>query len=206
MKKIKGWHFCKDWRSRDGQKVVVGKTYTVEGELVMCKRGLHLSRRIIDALQYAPGNIICKVEGWGDVQEGKDKLVCRNRKVLAAIDGERILHEAACHFAETALKKAGVTDKRAWNAIKTKRLWLDGKATSRELDTAEAAAHASYAAGTAACAAACAAAHAATHASYAAAYASYAAKAAEAARAAAKAKQNRYLTRVVNKAMRGSTR
>lgn len=49
---------------------------------------------------------------------------------------ERTLHEFALWCAETALNKAKVTDGRSWNALKVKRLWLDGKATDEELAAA----------------------------------------------------------------------
>ena len=186
--RIKGWHFCKDWALLDGQKLVVGETYHVEGELVMCERGLHLSERILDALSYAPGSVVCRVEGWGDVQKDTDKLVCRNRTVLSAIDGTRILHLTACKWATDALKVAKVTDERCWNAIRTKRLWLDGKATDEELAAEWDAAWAAE--WDAASAAAWAAARAAAWA---------------AANAAAWDKQNHYLTRVVNSAMEEAT-
>jgi hypothetical protein len=48
----------------------------------------------------------------------------------------RILHEFAIWCAEIALTKDNVTDERSWNALKVKRLWLDGKATDKELDAA----------------------------------------------------------------------
>jgi hypothetical protein len=48
----------------------------------------------------------------------------------------RTLHEFAIWCAETALTRANVTDERSWNALKVKRLWLDGKATSEELSAA----------------------------------------------------------------------
>ena len=48
----------------------------------------------------------------------------------------RTLHEFALWCAETVLTKANVTDERSWNALKVKRLWLDGKATDKELDAA----------------------------------------------------------------------
>ena len=220
MKKIQGWHFCKDWKLRDGQKVEVGKTYSVKGELIMCQHGLHLSERIIDALNYAPGNIICRVEGWGDMQKDSDKIICRYRTVLAAIDGEKLLHEAACYFAETALTVAKIKDERCWNAFKVKRLWLKGKVTDEELAAARDAAWAvawaaaSDAAWAAAWAAARAAAWAAasdaawaaawaaaSDAASAAAWAAARAAAWAAARDAASAKFNKYLTRKVKLAM-----
>lgn len=48
----------------------------------------------------------------------------------------RILHEFALWCAETALARAKVTDERSWNALRVKRLWLDGKATDKELQAA----------------------------------------------------------------------
>ena len=208
MKKIQGWHFCKDWKLRDGQKVEVGKTYSVKGELIMCQHGLHLSERIIDALNYAPGNIICRVEGWGDIGRDTDKFVCRHRTVLAAIDGEKLLHEAACYFAETALTVAKIKDERCWNAFKVKRLWLKGKVTDEELAAARDAAWdaawaaASDAAWDAAWAAASDAAWTAVKTAATAAARDAARDAAgDAAWDAAWAKFNKYLTRKVNLAM-----
>jgi len=142
-KHIRCWHFLQDdKRLRWGTKEVVkvGKTYTAEGPLVMCGNGMHGSRRLIDALQYAPGAVLCKVEIWDEVQKQDDKLVGRHRKVLAMVNAEKVLHEAACHFAEEALTLVGCTDERSWNAIKVKRAWLKGKATDKELDAAGAAA------------------------------------------------------------------
>jgi hypothetical protein len=142
-KRIACWHWlAEDKRLRWGtkEKVRVGRTYTATGPLVMCENGMHGSRRLLDALQYAPGGVLCKVEIWGEIQEGDDKLVGRHRKVLSMVNAEKMLHEAACHFAEEALTAAKITDERCWNAIKVKRAWLAGKATDKELDTAWAAA------------------------------------------------------------------
>ena len=49
------------------------------------------------------------------------------------------LHEFACQCAEEVLQKADVTDERAWNAIRVKRLWMEGKASAAELNAAESA-------------------------------------------------------------------
>jgi len=46
------------------------------------------------------------------------------------------LHEFACREAEDALKAAGVTDERSWNAIKVKRAWVREEATDDELSAA----------------------------------------------------------------------
>ena len=137
MKTVKAWHWVKDdWTLRDGQKVEVGKTYVVDGELTMCERGLHASRKILDALQYAPGSIVCRVTCWQIKQEDNDKFVCHKRRVEWAYDATNILHEFACQVAEKALKLAKVKNKRCWTAIEAKRKWLKGEINDSDLDAA----------------------------------------------------------------------
>jgi len=141
MKTVKAWHWVKDDGTlRDGQKLEVGKTYVVDGELTMCERGLHASRKILDALQYAPGNICCRVICWQIEQEEDDKFVCHKRRVEWTYDATNILHEFACQVAEKALKLAKVRDKRYLAAIEAKRKWLKGEINDSELDAARAAA------------------------------------------------------------------
>lgn len=48
----------------------------------------------------------------------------------------RLLHEFALWCAETALARAKITDKVFWDALKTKQLWLEDKATDKELEAA----------------------------------------------------------------------
>ncbi|MHB1937090.1 MAG: DUF7666 domain-containing protein, partial [Acidobacteriaceae bacterium] len=128
--RILAWHFLSDnGLDRDGNEVEIGQTQSVEGPLTICEHGLHWSERLIDALQYAPGSVLCRVEGWGDMQRESDKGCSRHRKVLAKADVSAVLHEFACRVAEQALTDAGVTDQRSWAAISTKRRWLAGDAT-----------------------------------------------------------------------------
>ena len=134
MKTVKAWHWVKDdWTLRDGQKVKVGKTYVVYGKLTMCERGLHASKKVLDALKYAPGNICCRVVCWQIEQEEDYKFVCHKRRVEWAYDATNILHEFACQVTEQALKKAKVKDKRCWAAIVAKRKWLKGEINDSEL-------------------------------------------------------------------------
>lgn len=121
---------------RDGDDLVVGKTYEHEGELLLCHSGYHASERALGALNYAPGPIACRVELSGEIRRGDDKLVASQRKVIAAVDATKLLHEFACDCAEEALRVGKVDDKRSWNAIKVKRDWLEGKATDAELAAA----------------------------------------------------------------------
>lgn len=137
--KTLAWHFLRaDKRLGygDGRKVRKGGVYSAEGPLELCKNGMHASVNPLDALRYAPGAIICRVEMRGEIVHGDDKLCARERKVLWMADATRTLHEFAIWCAERALKRAKVADERCWNALKVKRLWLDGKATGRELDAA----------------------------------------------------------------------
>lgn len=138
-----GWHFlpedkCLRWGTRE--KVYSGKKYKVEGKLELCKFGLHASKKVLDALYWAPGPIVCRVKLSGEILEGKDKACATERTVIKMADATKVLHEFACWCAERALKKerkAGrEPDKRSWNAIKVKRLWLKGKATKEESDAA----------------------------------------------------------------------
>ena len=142
--RIVAWHFLtNDGLDRDGNKVEIGQTLSVEGPLTICEHGLHWSERLIDALRYAPGSVLCRVEAWGDVQRESDKGCTRYRKVLAKANIGPILHEFSCRVAEQALKDGGVKDERSWAAINTKRRWLAGDATDDKLaaawDAAEAA-------------------------------------------------------------------
>ena len=92
------WHFlASDGRmAYTGELVEVGKTYRIEGEPVLCKRGLHASARALDALKYAPGPVICRVTLGGTVLHGDDKSVAQERTVLAMADATAVLHEFAC--------------------------------------------------------------------------------------------------------------
>ena len=83
---IKAWHFVAD-TLRDGRPVPKdGVWLRHEGQIKICASGLHASRRPWNALQYAPGATLCYVECRGDVQEEKDKLVCRERRIIMRAD------------------------------------------------------------------------------------------------------------------------
>jgi hypothetical protein len=92
------WHFANESRRLgydDGRKIKVGQKLTVDCEPVMCKRGLHASARLIDALSYAPGPVLCKVTLGGTVIRGDDKSVATERTVVAMADVTDILREFA---------------------------------------------------------------------------------------------------------------
>lgn len=90
---MKAWHWCRnDMRTRyTNEPIVVGEKLTVEGPVELCERGLHASEDILDALKYAPGTIICRVELSGRIVKGRDKLVASERRVEWCVDATDIL-------------------------------------------------------------------------------------------------------------------
>ena len=198
------WHFMsKDKRLGydDGRLVEVGVPLECKGKPALCVNGLHGSARLIDALKYANGPIVCRVEIEGDVIEGKNKLCGRRRTVLWMLDATDILHEFACRCAEDALALVARPDARIVEAIAAKRRWLKGEITDGELDAAwDAARDAARDAEAAALAARAAAQTAARAAARATAWAVAGAVARDAAWAFARAKQNELLTAMVMEA------
>jgi len=101
MKQVKGWWFG----SLDGKlgygddrKIVIGETHEVQGDIIPCKNGLHLSKRLIDALKYVPGPVVHKVVGHGVVvPDGNpvDKFACSKRTYVAKFDASDMLHKFA---------------------------------------------------------------------------------------------------------------
>ena len=191
---ILAWHFLPDNRKLQYAPytpVEPGQVLRVEGPLELCRRGLHASIRPLDALRYAPGSIVCRVEMGGGILHGDDKLCASERKTLWVADATNALHKFACLCAERELlrqRRAGrEPDKRCWAAIEAKRAWLRGEIDDKALAAAWAAARA----------AAWAAVNAADAAARDAADAAAWAAARDAAWAAARAEQNAELERAL---------
>jgi hypothetical protein len=137
---VLAWHFLRENRRLgfgDGRIVESGKTFQVEPPIELCERGLHASVRAIDAIEYAPGPIVCRVLLSGEILHGDDKAVATHRTVLWVADADAVLHEFACVIAERALDAAVAgrreADPRSRNAIRVKRSWAAGNATYDEL-------------------------------------------------------------------------
>lgn len=140
------WHFLpNDGGLRYGshEKVEVGKTIKVDCEPILCKQGLHASRRAIDALKYAPGVLVCRVTLGGKIVEGDDKLAATERTVVWMADATETLHRFACDVATDALDKYAPDCTAGYAEIQTKLRWLAGEATYEELASASAVASAS---------------------------------------------------------------
>ena len=147
---VLGWHFLADVAAGeepalphgDGRIVRVGETLTVDPPIVPCERGLHASRRALDALDHAPGALVCRVRLSGEIAEhdGDNKLAASARTVLWMADATRTLHEFAVWVARQALlrerRRDREPDRRSWEALRVKARWLRGRATDAELAAA----------------------------------------------------------------------
>lgn len=93
MESIIAYHFVNS-TLRDGRPIPAnGEWLEHEGDVVLCASGLHASVDAFDALEYAPGSVLCMVECSGEVIRGEDKLVCSRRRIIARFDAEQLLWE-----------------------------------------------------------------------------------------------------------------
>jgi hypothetical protein len=84
---ILAWHFTAD-KLRDGRPIPpVGEWLRHDGPIIPCESGLHASERLIDALDYAPGQVLHRVTLRGDLaRHGGDKIVGRERRIEWSLD------------------------------------------------------------------------------------------------------------------------
>tara|TARA_R100000951_G_scaffold81826_1_gene69534 strand:- start:806 stop:1519 length:714 start_codon:yes stop_codon:yes gene_type:complete len=82
-------------RYGDGREIVVGETHTVDATPKCCEVGLHASKRVIDALKYAPSPNLYIVELGGEIDENDDKVSAQARRYIASIDTTAILRDFA---------------------------------------------------------------------------------------------------------------
>lgn len=187
---MKAWHFTDGDRLRDGRPVPpVGEWLEHHDRVVPCESGLHASVRLIDALLYAPGAMLHRVDLGGEIVHHGNKHVASRRRIRWSLDAGDVLRRFA--------RREALDVAHMWNAPGVVLQYLrTGDETIRNAayDAAYAAAYAAYAAYAAAYAvhAAYAAVHAAANA---AAYAVHAAV--HASPDAYKRRQNRRLTAMV---------
>jgi hypothetical protein len=70
---------------------------------VLCEAGLHASRGLLDALTYAPGVTVHRVEISGQILTGIDKVCGERRKILWSLEIEQVLRDFARFCAWTVL-------------------------------------------------------------------------------------------------------
>jgi hypothetical protein len=126
------WHFAQvDEQGtprlgyKDNREVRVGETLTVEGEPVLCERGLHASAKLWDALGYAQGDkrALCRVTLGGTVKHDEDKSVGNERTVVAMLDAD-------------ATDKL-LRDFARWCALQVIHLWDAPDVVRQYLDTGD---------------------------------------------------------------------
>jgi len=78
---MKGYKvFNPDWTCNDFQ-YEVGKTFEMEGEIIMCRRGFHFCKKATDCFEYYefdPNNKVAEVEALGEI-ETEDNKSCTNK-------------------------------------------------------------------------------------------------------------------------------
>ena len=202
-----GYHFTAD-TLRDGRPIPpIGEWLVHDGPLVVCKFGLHTSKHVFDALRWAPGPRLHRVQLLGELQphgEPIDKYVGRRRRIIASLDATELLRGYARWCALRVID--------LWNAPPVVREFLttgDERLRDAAWDAAWAAAGAAAGAARdaaeAAAGAAAGAAWAPEDAARAAAWAAEAAaRAVRAAWAAEETAQRRHLARLVKKAFTAS--
>ena len=77
---------------RDGSPVPPdGVKLIFPGPPIICEAGLHASIDPFDALNYAPGPVLCLVEVGGTIIKSDDKLVSTERTIIARLDARELL-------------------------------------------------------------------------------------------------------------------
>jgi hypothetical protein len=95
MSELAWWYGPETLPHGDGRKVAIGETHTVEGEVVLCKNGLHGSKLPFDALQYGLG-LFWRTKHSGHIVHGDDKLTSSKRTYVGVV---RNTDEVLQHFA-----------------------------------------------------------------------------------------------------------
>jgi hypothetical protein len=111
------YHFVGD-TLRDGSPVPDnGVTLVYDEPIELGASGYHASRKALDALCYAPGLTLCRLNCSGIVKETQSKLVCSERTIIDRIDATDILQEFSRKCSLSVLDK--------WDAPEIVRKFLE---------------------------------------------------------------------------------
>lgn len=111
------YHFTLD-TLRDGSPVpAIGETLRHEGPLMFGTDGLRASECPWDALRYAPGPRLHRVELGGRIKQGGDRIVASQRTILASMDATSLLRAFARQCALDVIV--------LWDAPHVVRLYLE---------------------------------------------------------------------------------
>ena len=91
---IKGYKvFNPDWTCR-GVKYEVGKTYKIDGDIGICKKGFHFCQKASDCFNYYSFNCenkVAEVEATGIVETEEDKSVTNEIKIVREMSWQEVL-------------------------------------------------------------------------------------------------------------------
>jgi hypothetical protein len=94
MGKVMGYKcFNKDFTCNNF-KFKVGKTFTHEGTIALCKEGFHFCKEIqhvFNYYQFDSNNHVCLVEASGEVVHGDDKSVCSKIKIVKELSWNEVI-------------------------------------------------------------------------------------------------------------------
>lgn len=90
-----GYHFLSnDGLLRDYREPPpIGQWLEQDGEIEICRKGLHGSRKVMQAMAYAPGFTLTYCEFYDIRCEHIDKFVAKKRKILWKINAKSLLQE-----------------------------------------------------------------------------------------------------------------
>jgi len=144
MTKILAWHFLKDdgsycWGRGTPPPGGIETINVALRPLKLCCWGLHASRNILDALEYAGGALLRRVELSGEIREDGDKICASTRRELWRMDIADVLHEFGYWCAERVVKHLHkpcpqFVNTLFENALKAKWAWLRGECNDETLD------------------------------------------------------------------------
>lgn len=118
---MQGWYFSdksRCLRYGDGRAITLYQKHVVEGPLAFCERGLHASECAFDALSYAPGPVLWRVELSGDILQGDDKACATERAYIA---GGIDITDALCAFA----RRCALDVIHLWDAPRAVKQYLE---------------------------------------------------------------------------------
>lgn len=136
---MKAWHFLrknKKLRYGDNRIVKSGETYEdYRGRKPeICRCGMHGSKKLINALEYSSGPIICRVDISGNLMHGFKYFCGRYRKVLWMFDASDVLHKFGCINAKELFDCCRWNpDINPYSLIEAKYKWINGEITNRQL-------------------------------------------------------------------------
>ena len=135
MNTVTGWYFSEEsrlLRYGDARPIALGVTHEVDAPIELCERGLHASVRAIDALEYAPGPIVWRVELSGEIKTGNDKYVATHRKYIGGgVDASAVMRAFA--------RRCALDVAHLWDMPQIVRSYLEtGEESIRDAATAAA--------------------------------------------------------------------